>query len=162
MTESFQSAEEVDVPFRAGAAAVALMVLTSIHHAYGAYAFDTPWRLHIMFIAVPVALAIVALLLLARSTASARMRTIAQLLAIAVMLVFPAVMIGFYEGGYNHAVKNAVYFFVGEGAARSMFPGDMYEMPSDFIFEATGIAQLPLGWLTALLCVRSLQARSWR
>ena len=137
--------------------AVVFVTVASIVFVFAA------WKLSpLCFALSPVALAIVALLLLARSTASARMRTIAQLLAIAVMLVFPAVMIGFYEGGYNHAVKNAVYFFVGEDTTRSMFPGDMYEMPSDFLFEATGIAQLPLGWLTALLCVRSLQARSGR
>lgn len=162
MTDFSRTGGELDTTFRAGAAAVALMVLTSMHHAYGAFAFNTPWRMHIILIAAPVALLIVALLVVARATPSPRLRATLVLLAIAVMLVFPAVMIGFYEGGYNHAVKNAVYFLFGEGAAQSLFPGAMYEMPSDFIFEATGIGQLPLGWLTALLCVRALQSRSWR
>lgn len=162
MTDFSRSGGELDTAFRAGAAAVALMVLTSLHHAYGAFAFDTPWRMHIILIAAPVAVLIVALLVAASATPSQRLRAASVLLAIAAMLVFPAVMIGFYEGGYNHAVKNAVYFLFGEGVARSMFQGAIYEMPADFIFEATGIAQLPLGWLTALLCVRALQSRSWR
>ncbi|EHK58262.1 hypothetical protein, partial [Allomesorhizobium alhagi] len=50
--------------WRAGGAALLLLVLTAVHHAYGAYAFSTPWRLHIVYIAAPVAAAIAAALYL--------------------------------------------------------------------------------------------------
>ena len=32
----------------------ALMIVTSIHHIYGAIVYDTPWRLHVLFVSIPV------------------------------------------------------------------------------------------------------------
>lgn len=33
---------------------IALMAITSIHHAYGAYIYHTPWRLHVLMLSIPV------------------------------------------------------------------------------------------------------------
>jgi hypothetical protein len=33
---------------------VALAILTTIHHVYGAVLYDTPWRLHILVMSIPV------------------------------------------------------------------------------------------------------------
>lgn len=134
---------------RAGVAAIALLILTSIHHAYGAYAFVTPWRLHILVAAVPAAILIAAALFYG-SAMSGRAARIATMAAAAFILLFPVAAIGFYEGGYNHVLKNVIYFVFGEAEALAMFPPPLYEMPRDFIFEATGIAQFPLAVAAAI------------
>jgi hypothetical protein len=52
-------------------------------------------------------------------------------------------MIGFFEGGYNHVLKDALYF---GGASRelmqTLFPAPAYELPHSVLFEVTGVAQL--------------------
>ncbi len=123
--------------------AYGLLLLTSVHHAYGAYIYDTPWRLHI----VPVSIAVAAVM---RATSGVHRRyqtTVAGTIALwtlcATTLVFPFGMIGFFEGGYNHVLKNVLYL---GGASpqlmQTMFPAPMYELPNSVFFELTGMAQL--------------------
>jgi hypothetical protein len=63
----------------------------------------------------------------------------------AAAFVFPFAMIGLFEGGYNHALKNALYF---GGASpellAALFPPPTYELPDNVLFEASGVAQLVL------------------
>ncbi|MCO5163664.1 MAG: hypothetical protein M9939_21260 [Mesorhizobium sp.] len=143
--------------FRAGAAALFILVLTSVHHAWGAYVFDTPFRLHIVFVSIPVAALIVGLFYVT-ATGRPRVATAARWAAIATIALFPILAIGFYEGGYNHLVKNLVFFVGGEGATREVFSSPMYEMPSDVFFEATGVLQLPAAVYASLQLWRLLRA----
>jgi hypothetical protein len=142
---------------RAGAAALSLLALTSIHHAYGAFAFATPWRLHILAIAVPVAIVIVLTLRRGAITSARGGGRLWTTLAALLILLFPVAAIGLYEGGYNHVLKNLFYFIRGEAEARALFPPPVYEMPRDVLFEATGIAQFPLSIVTAFLALQLLQ-----
>ena len=63
-------------------------------------------------------------------------------LLLIVTLVPSIGMIGVYEGIYNHLVKNIMFF---GGASKEtlvkFFPPPTYELPNDFWFELTGIAQ---------------------
>jgi cell division protein FtsW (lipid II flippase) len=43
---------ELTTLYRAGAAVLATLLLTSAHHLYGARRFDTPWRAHVAHIAI--------------------------------------------------------------------------------------------------------------
>jgi hypothetical protein len=143
---------------RAGVAAIAVLLMTSIHHVYGAVNYDTPFRLHIVYVAVPVAIVIAALLAFARAWRSGRTGRIALWVVVAIILFFPVALIGIYEGGYNHVVKNFVYFVLGEQAARGMCPADgVCELPNSFIFEATGIAQFFIALPAAVLAWRLLR-----
>jgi len=150
----------------AGAAAIAILALTSIHHAYGAYAFETPWRLHILAIVVPAAIGIVVALSCGAAMSGRPQGRRSTLLAALLILLFPVGAIGFYEGGYNHVLKNLVYVVGGEARARALFPPPLYEMPRDVFFEATGIAQFPLSIAAAVLALRLLRgpagAAAWR
>ena len=141
----------------AGAAALLLLALTSVHHAYGAAVYGTPWRLHIVYVAVPVAIAIAATLYAGWSRREARVGRAFTWIAAAIILAFPVATIGVFEGGYNHLFKTLVYFGLGEGPARAIFPAPTYEMPDDLVFEVTGIAQFPLAILTAILTVAMLR-----
>lgn len=135
-------------------AATAQLILTSVHHVHGALAFDTPWRLHILYLAVPVLAVIWALLRLPEGRGRRRARAAAL-----VALLFPAAMIGVYEGGYNHVLKNLIYFAAGETAARHLFPAPLHEMPTDLPFELTGIAQFFLGLWVGKAALRLLSGR---
>ena len=146
-----------DARFRAGTAALTVLALTCVHHAYGAVAFDTPWRLHIVFFAVPAAIIIVALLYVAGAYRHEGRGRLALWGGALLILAFPVAMIGFYEGGYNHLIKNIVFFAGGEETARSLFPAPTYEMPNDKIFEITGIAQFPLSVLTTVMIIAMLR-----
>lgn len=161
MTEFSIPASAANPHLRAGAAALGVLILTSVHHVYGAVIYDTPWRLHIVHIAIPVAAVIVAALWLGAARGNTTTGRVATWVGIAVILVFPVAMIGFMEGGYNHVLKNAVFFTGGEEAMRTLFPQWLYEpgsveTPNDFVFEATGVAQFPLSVWTAVLAWRTV------
>ncbi|HEY6631608.1 MAG TPA: hypothetical protein VIZ90_09165 [Rhizobiaceae bacterium] len=142
----------------AASAAVAVLALTSIHHIYGAALYDTPWRLHIVYFALPAAALIAGAIYLGRALRGSMSGTIATWAGSLLALAFPVALIGFYEGGYNHLVKNLVFFGSGEDAARTLFSGEAYEMPNNFFFELSGVAQFPLAILTAVLVVRLLRS----
>lgn len=149
MSEAINSVSPVRAFRRAGISSLAVLALTVVHHAYGALLYDTPWRLHAAVVAAVIALAIVRALYLAgskRGTSSGRRWAH---IAMALILVFPVILIGLVEGGYNHLVKDLVYLFSGPQAARTLFPSPTYEMPSDLVFELSGVAQLPLSFAAA-------------
>jgi len=154
MTDFSMTTPAANPYLRAGAAALLVLLMTSIHHVYGAVAYDTPFRLHIVFISVPVAIAIAAALYVG-ATRSDRAGRIATWIGIAVIFAFAVAAIGFFEGGYNHVLKNIGFLGGGEEAVRKLMPTWLYdpsavEIPNDFFFEATGIAQFPLSVWTAV------------
>jgi hypothetical protein len=136
----------------ASRAAVVTLIVTSVHHVYGALRYATPWRLHVLFLAIPAILAIVASRRrLLRSEADVAARWIFGLTT----LVVPVLGIGAFEGLYNHIVKDLLYIC---GAPTSflthLFPPPTYEMPNDVFFETTGVAQAVWGGATALYLLR--------
>lgn len=157
MTDLVLPPRKATPAYAAGAAALAILVLTSVHHVYGAIVFETPWRMHILHAAVPVAIVIV--VALAFSNRDSLRGRLLGWLAIVVILVFPVGLIGLYEGGYNHLVKNVVYFAAGRDAALAMFPPPTYEMPDELLFELTGIAQFPLAVLAIVQLWRLAKRR---
>lgn len=143
--------------WKAAWAALILLALTSVHHAYGAAIYGTPWRLHILGIALPVALLIGALIYVRQRTSGSVLRRLATWLAAVAILVFPVGVIGLFEGGYNHLLKDIVYFGMGAESTRAWFPPPTYEMPNDLLFELTGVAQFPLAVIAAVLTVSMLR-----
>ena len=118
-----------------------LMIVTSIHHVYGAVVYHTPWRLHILMVSIPVII-----FTLAGSKFLIKREFPGKNLLLwfywSIILIFSIMLIGGYEGVYNHAVKN-VFFFLGASEAifDKMFPPSMYVMPNNFLFELTGVMQ---------------------
>jgi hypothetical protein len=143
--------------------ALAVLLLTSVHHAYGAYAYHTPWRLHVVFVSALAAAAMIGPLVVTQRTADETVREIAFSVFTAVVLVVPVALIGLFEGAYNHALKNALYF---AGASSTLmnrlFPPPTYELPNDLFFEATGVLQAVLGSITAWLLYRLVWSRFGR
>jgi carbon starvation protein CstA len=114
-----------------------LMVLTSFHHVYGALVYNTPWRFHVLFISIPVAIAI--LLLSARLSGKMDIKFWTYW----ALVLFPTIlMLGVFEGLYNHLLKDFLYFTgFSRETLQTLFPPPKYEMPNDFLFELTGILQ---------------------
>ena len=132
-----------DAASRAAWYGVAVLLLTGIHHAYGAYAFDTPWRLHAVYVAAAAALALLGARAVVRAETSPALRILAQAVFVVVTLGVAVVMFGLFEGGYNHLVKNVLYFGGAPPALMTqLFPPPAYELPNDVFFELTGILQL--------------------
>jgi hypothetical protein len=125
--------------------------LTIIHHLYGAIAFDTRWRHHAAFLGLG---GIAATLLLMRGVTRWQtpvLRQLATVLLLVVTLVLAVGLIGFVEGGYNHAVKLLLFFGgAGTDTMNRLFPPPTYELPSDVFFEVTGVLQ----FLAALVASR--------
>jgi hypothetical protein len=118
-----------------------LMILTSIHHIYGAIIYNTPWRLHVLMLSVPVTV-ITLLANMWMPKASGIKKSAIFWLLIVVTLVPCLILIGLFEGVYNHILKN-ILFFGGLSPEKllKLFPPPTYEMPDDLIFEVTGILQ---------------------
>jgi hypothetical protein len=137
---------------RVASSVLGVLLLTSVHHAYGAYVYNTPWRLHVVFVSVSVAAAIFgSLYALRRWPATVTGETAFWGFAV-VTLLFPVVGIGLFEGGYNHAVKDALYLAGASGALmHRLFPPSAYELPNDLFFEVTGVLQLVPGIVTGYL-----------
>ena len=150
-----------DLTSRALRPSLWLLALTSVHHAYGALAFDTPWRWHV----VPIALIAAGLLVAAASFARRAERRAARI-AKAIVAGGGVLRAGRGLGGLvgrgNHAVKNALYF--GGAPAQLMatlFPPPTYEWPHDLFFEASGIAQGLLGALVLWRWYGLVRAGTW-
>jgi len=140
---------------------LAVLILTTVHHIYGAYVYDTPWRLHVGFVSVFAAAAIAASLFATRRAVNQVVRDFAFWVFVIVSLVVPVLLIGLFEGGYNHVLKDAMFF---AGLPTSifdrLFPPPMYEKPDDLFFEITGVMQLFPGALTGWWLYRLVRQRS--
>lgn len=132
----------MNIPMKALGTSAGVIILTLVHHIYGAVIYATPWRHHVALIALPVLAAlIVAFGVHKRHAQTFAGRTSLYVFAVTTS-VFSVGLIGLFEGGYNHLLKNILYF---GGASRTvlgrLFPLPRYEMPNDFLFEVTGTLQ---------------------
>lgn len=135
------------------------LVLTSVHHGYGALIYTAPFRLQVVIYS-----AVAAALILALAFAAARHRgqlvgRVAFWAEAALVFAFPIVSIGFVEGGYNHVVKNIVHLTGNAALYAQMFPAGIYEAPGDWFFEASGMLQFPVAVAALWLGIRAWRGR---
>jgi hypothetical protein len=119
-------------------ATIGMYVLTSLHHAYGAWLYKTPWRLHVVYQGLIILLITGAFLFLYEW----RKKKVFLFLYLVMAGLFFGGLIGLYEGFYNHLVKNILFFSgLSNNAMRWFYPASMYELPNDWLFEITGVLQ---------------------
>jgi len=124
------------------AATIGTYVLTALHHAYGAWLYKTPWRLHIVFHGLIVLLVTGAFLFLYEWFK----KKVFYFLYLLTAGLFFGGLIGLYEGLYNHLLKNILYFSgLSPDSMHWFFPPSLYELPNDWLFETTGILQAFMG-----------------
>ncbi len=120
---------------------VALMIVTSIHHVYGAVVYRTPWRLHVLMVSVPVLILTLVLYRRLRNE-EPHLRSLCSWAFFLVTLIPSAGLIGIYEGLYNHILKNLLFFgSANDALLQQLFPAPTYEMPNNVFFEISGIVQ---------------------
>jgi hypothetical protein len=125
---------------------VSVMALTTVHHSYGAIIYETPWRHHVAVVAIVTVLVLIATLRMHRSLAGKLFGKIAFWMFTMTAMLIPVIGIGLFEGGYNHIMKDLLYFSEASGTLMArLFPPPTYEMPGDAFFEITGILQFFLG-----------------
>lgn len=128
---------------RALVASVAVFVTTTIHHVYGAYIYNTPWRLHAALISGLAVVLIAALFHLLKRRQECLVNLIASWTFVALVFAVPFLAFGVFEGAYNHGLKVALYFaHVSPSLMALLYPPPAYEMPNNLFFEITGIAQV--------------------
>jgi hypothetical protein len=118
-----------------------IMILTSIHHIYGAVIYHTPWRYHAVYVAIVVIL-FTTILDQLQKRAAASIQSIFFYLNMSIIFLVSGVLIGGFEGIYNHLIKNIMFFGGFDSQIMmALFPPPKYEMPNDFVFELTGVFQ---------------------
>jgi hypothetical protein len=148
---------------RVAASAMGVLVLTSLHHAYGAWIYDTPWRYHAVAVSGVAAVAIVGSLILLRRVRAGLPRALALGAFVLATLPVPILLFGAFEGLYNHVIKNILYFGGGSPALLArLFPPPQYEMPNDLIFEVSGIVQVVPALLGGWFMYRLLRPTALR
>jgi len=116
--------------------------LTSFHHYYGSVVYGTPWRAHVVVIGGITLLLCFVLIWLYHGYQKKYLRNIYLVIA----LVMFGVLIGLFEGFYNHSIKDLLYYSgMKVNNWRSLFPSPTYEIPKNIVFESTGILQFPVG-----------------
>jgi hypothetical protein len=140
---------------RATLGATALFLLTTVHHAYGAYIYDTPWRLHAAIVSGLATGLIAGSLFLFRRRPGDTIGAISRWVFIVVTLLVPILLFGIFEGAYNHVLKDALYFGgASPNVMRRLFPPPTYELPNNVFFEVTGVLQVVPAVFTAYFLYR--------
>jgi hypothetical protein len=145
---------------RATLGAVGISLVTSVHHAYGAYIYNTPWRHHAAVVSMVATAVIAASFCFFQKRSGHPVGTVA--LWIFIVVTFMVLFLGFgvFEGVYNHGVKDALYFaHASPDLMRRLFPPPTYEMPNNAFFEVTGVLQIVPGIVTGYYLYRFLSER---
>jgi hypothetical protein len=134
---------------------------TLIHHVWGGLVYRAPERL---VIALVMTVAFAGTLALLRRYRTRRTRSALTLFAALVLIVWILVL-GVFEGAYNHAYKDALFLAGVSPAAAlelhpNLAPGDYVYPPNDAVFEITGVLQA-VGALVVLVAVRKAIKSEW-
>jgi hypothetical protein len=145
---------------RAALGAVAVFLLTTVHHLYGAYVYKTPWRRHAGIVSgLATAVSVGALAAWCRRPTGVA-GTIERWTFTLVTLVIQVAGFGLFEGGYNHLAKDTLYFTgAPQTVRRRLFPPPTYEEPNNDFFEVTGVLQLIPALITAHYLYRLVRQR---
>ena len=147
--------------FKLAAISALLAGLTSsVHHWFGAYIYDTPWRL-VVSLWIPAFTATVLLMLyLHWKVENKRISSFAVWFIFFGGVVFQA---GFtiFECVYSHIIKIILFF---GNAPKSLlnwlFPAPTYHLPDNLFFEATGVTQI-VGLWAAWMAYRVFRNRKF-
>jgi hypothetical protein len=106
---------------------LAVSLLTSVHHYYGAYVYKTPWRRHAALVSGLATAAALGSLLVLRRRTTGLADAVAFWFLTADTLVVHVGGFGVFEGGYNHLLKDVLYLGGASPALlRRLFPAPRY------------------------------------
>lgn len=139
---------------------IIICLLTMIHHIYGGILYSTPWRIIMVcgYFFPMLGLS----LFLQYKIIEQNKKWVKRIFVIQVFVVW-TYLICIQEGGYNHLVKVMVHYMgISEEIVSKMFPSTLgdtafFEKPNDFIFESTGIVQVPFAFIITYYKIRFLK-----
>jgi multisubunit Na+/H+ antiporter MnhF subunit len=121
---------------------IGVFALTAFHHYYGSVIYGTPWRAHVVFIG---GITLLLCFLLSWLYNRYQKKFLLNIYLVIALFMF-GLLIGLFEGFYNHTIKDLLYFSgMKVNSWRSLFPSPTYEVPDNILFESTGILQFPVG-----------------
>ena len=116
--------------------------ISSLHHWYGAVAYDTPWRTGVAYWIMGIVLVVYSVLYVYWRNLDNLVGQISIWLFLLIAVVFQAGFVTF-ECVYSHVLKNVLFFGgASETMLNTLFPSPAYHLPDNLFFEATGILQL--------------------
>lgn len=128
---------------------LSVYLITSLHHIYGAWLYETPWRNHIAYQGFTWLIISYVILLISIQWKKYFIKWIFVLFA----GFFFVGAIGFYEGLYNHVLKNILHFLnVDHDLLKTMYPPPKYELPNDLLFEVSGV----LTFFISMWCLKTM------
>ncbi len=134
---------------RATLGTAAMFAVTTVHHVYGAYIYNTPWRIHAAVISGFATALIVLSLRLLRKRSGDAVGSVAAWTFIVVTFLVPFLEFGVFEGAYNHVLKDMLYLAHSSPELMTrLFPPPTYEMPNNIFFEVTGVMHVVPGFMT--------------
>jgi len=117
-------------------------LISSIHHWYGAVAYDTPWRAGVSYWIMGLVIIIYSLLFVYWKNADNIVGKIAIWVFLFSAVIFQAGFIMF-ECVYSHVLKNILFFGgMDKSTLDQLFPSPAYHLPDNLLFEFTGLLQL--------------------
>lgn len=120
---------------------VLVYLITTFHHFYGAVVYDAPWR---RGVATNGGIALIICVIFWELHRRYKIR-VCYLIYSLVSFIFFGLIIGLFEGLYNHIIKDILFFSgMPYESWKNFFPPPAYEIPDNFIFESTGILQFLL------------------
>ena len=143
-----KTAAEKTNAIKAATGAAAAGLVSTVHHWYGAIAYDTPWRLAVSLWIPGFVLLVLAALYLYWTRPESKSGLIALRIFGLSAVVF---QLGFtlFECVYSHVLKNILFFGGGsEDLLFRLYPPPAYHLPDNLVFEITGLLQL-VGLLAA-------------
>lgn len=117
-------------------------LISSIHHWYGAIAYDTPWRAGVSYWIIGLVFIVYSLLYVYWNNIDNIVGKIAIWIFLFSAVIFQAGFIVF-ECVYSHVLKNLLFFGgMSTKNLNQLFPSPAYHLPDNLFFELSGLLQL--------------------
>ena len=117
-------------------------LVSSVHHWYGAIAYNTPWRVGVVYWIVGFVLIVYSLLYVYWKNIDNIVGQITIWIFLFGTVIFQAGFI-LFECVYSHVLKNIFYFGgISQSSLEHLYPAPAYHLPNNLFFEFTGLLQL--------------------
>ena len=117
-------------------------LVSSVHHWYGAIAYNTPWRVGVVYWIVGFVLIVYSLLHVYWKNIDNIVGQITIWIFLFGAVIFQAGFI-LFECVYSHVLKNIFYFGgISQSILEHLYPAPAYHLPNNLFFEFTGLLQL--------------------
>ena len=117
-------------------------LISSLHHWYGAIAYNTPWRVGVSYWIMGLIFVVYSMLYLYWKHADKFAGKIAMWIFFLFAVIFQTGFI-LFECVYSHILKNIFYFSgMSQSTLERLYPVPAYHLPDNLFFELTGLLQL--------------------